>query len=174
MTAIDDVSELTAERFRRMSPGNQDKLPPVDRTGLPPGPRWPVLLQTAGLLRFRHRFHPYMRRKYGDIFTVRLAPGGRPLVFFTRPEHAKEIFAGDPEIFHAGKANGILGPIMGEHSLLLQDSGEHKRARKLLMPAFNGHALREYQALVTEVAKAEVATWRTGAGVPLARPDEPR
>ena len=145
-----------------MSPGNQPKPPPVDATGLPPGPRWPVLLQTAGLLRFRHRFHPYMHSKYGDVFTVRIAPGGRPLVFVTRPEHAKEIFAGDPEVFHAGKANGILGPIMGEHSLLLQDGSEHKRARKLLMPAFNGHALREYQSLVTEVARAEVATWRNG------------
>ena len=30
------------------------------------------------------------------------------------------------------------------------------------MPAFNGHALREYQALVTEVARAEVGTWRDG------------
>ncbi|MDI6908764.1 cytochrome P450 [Nocardioides sp.] len=162
MATLDDVSELTSERMRRMSPGNQGKLPPVDRAGLPPGPRWPVLVQTAGLLRFRHRFHPYLRRRYGDVFTVRLAPGGRPLVFFTRPEHAKEIFAGDPEVFHAGKANGILGPIMGEHSLLLQDSREHKRARKLLMPAFNGHALREYQALVAEVARAEVGSWRSG------------
>ena len=162
MATLDDVSELTSERMRRMSPGNQGKLPPVDRTGLPPGPRWPVLVQTAGLLRFRHRFHPYMRRRYGDVFTVRLAPGGRPLVFFTRPEQAREIFAGDPEVFHAGKANGILGPIMGEHSLLLQDGGEHKRARKLLMPAFNGHALREYQSLVTEVARAEVGRWHSG------------
>ncbi len=162
MTTLDDVDQLTTQRFRRMSPGNQDTLPPVDASLLPPGPRWPVLVQTAGLLRFRHRFHPYLRRTYGDVFTVRLAPGGRPLVFFTRPEHAKEIFAGDPEIFHAGKANGILGPIMGEHSLLLQDSSEHKRARKLLMPAFNGHALRDYQSLVTEVARAEVGGWRTG------------
>lgn len=162
MSTLDDVSRLTGERFRRMSPGNQEKLPPVDLSGLPPGPRWPVLVQTSALLRFRHRFHPYLRRKYGEVFTIRLAPGGRPLVMFTRPEHAKEIFAGDPEVFHAGKANGILGPIMGEHSLLLQDSSEHKRARKLLMPAFNGHALWEYQALVTEVARAEVATWRPG------------
>jgi cytochrome P450 family 135 len=162
VTTLDDVDQLTTQRFRRMSPGNQQKPPPVDASALPPGPRWPVLVQTAGLLRFRHRFHPYMRKRYGDIFTVRIAPGGRPLVFFTRPEHAKEIFAGDPEVFHAGKANGILGPIMGEHSLLLQDGSQHRRARKLLMPAFNGHALREYQALVTEVAKAEVATWRDG------------
>ena len=63
-------------------------------------------------------------------------------MLFTRPEHAKEIFAGDPEVFHAGKGNAILGPVMGEHSLLLQDGAEHKRARRLLMPAFNGQALR--------------------------------
>ena len=100
-------------------------------------------MQTVALLRFRHWFHPYLHKKYGDIYTVRLMPKGRPLVFFTRPEHAKEIFAGDPEIFHAGKGNAILGPVMGEHSLLLQDGAEHKRARKLLMPAFNGHALRD-------------------------------
>ena len=89
-------------------------------------------------------------------------PKGRPLVFFTRPEHAKEIFAGDPEIFHAGKGNAILGPVMGEHSLLLQDGAEHKRARKLLMPAFNGHALRTYQDMVTAIARDEVAHWPEG------------
>ena len=139
-----EPAELTARRFERMRPfGGDTAPPPVDRTGLPPGPRWPVWLQTVALLRFRHWFHPYLHQKYGDIYTVRLMPKGRPLVFFTRPEHAKEIFAGDPEIFHAGKGNAILGPVMGEHSLLLQDGAEHKRARKLLMPAFNGHALRD-------------------------------
>jgi len=162
MSTLDDVGELTAARFRKMSPGNGPKLPSVDLSGIPAGPRWPVLLQTASLLRFRHRFLPYLHRTYGDVFTLRIAPGGRPLVIVTRPEHAKEVFAGDPEVFHAGKANGILGPIMGEHSLLLQDSTEHKRARKLLMPAFNGHALREYQSLVTDVARAEVASWHPG------------
>jgi len=166
VTVLDDqpdTSALTEQRFKKMSFLGGDSLPPVDVTGLPPGPKWPVLVQSAGLLRFRHRFHPYLHRKYGDTFTVRLVPGGRPLVFFTRPEHAKEIFAGDPEIFHAGKANSILGPIMGEHSLLLQDAGEHKRARKLLMPAFNGHALREYQSLVTELAREEVGRWQSGS-----------
>ena len=161
-TIEQDVDQLTEQRFRRMSFIGGNSLPPVDMTGLPPGPRWPVLVQSAGLLRFRHWFHPYLHRRYGDVFTVRLVPGGRPLVFFTRPEHAKEIFAGDPEVFHAGKANAILGPIMGEHSLLLQDSGEHKRARKLLMPAFNGHALRGYEALVTELAREEVGRWSPG------------
>jgi len=164
MTTLDhpETAELTARRFQRMRPFGGEAPPPVDTTGLPPGPRWPVWLQSVGLLRFRHRFVPHMGRRYGDVFTVRVVPGGRPLVLFTRPEHAKEIFAADPATFHAGKANAILGPIMGEHSLLLQDGAEHKRARRLLMPAFSGQALKAYGVLVAEVARAEVARWRPG------------
>jgi cytochrome P450 family 135 len=96
MALTDDVSHLTARRFGRTSSLGGGTPPPVRTTGLPPGPRWPVLVQSVALMKFRHRFHPYLHRKYGDVFTIRLIPGGRPLVLFTRPEHAKEIFAGDP------------------------------------------------------------------------------
>lgn len=157
-----DTRALTGARMRRMSGLGKAPRVTVDRALLPAGPSWPVLVQTAGLLRFRHRFHPWAHRRYGDVFTVRLVPGGRPLVFFTRPEHVKEIFSADPEVFHAGKGNSILGPIMGEHSLLLQDGADHKRARKLIMPAFNGHALRDYRDLVAGLARDEVAHWRPG------------
>jgi cytochrome P450 len=157
-----DTRDLTARRFERMRPFGGESAPRFETRGLPPGPRWPVWAQSVALLRFRHHFVPRMWRRYGDVFTVRIVPGGRPLVLFTRPEHAKEIFAGDPEVFHAGKGNAILGPIMGEHSLLLQDSSEHKRARALLMPAFNGHALRGYRGLVDEVAREEVGRWHSG------------
>lgn len=156
-----EAHALTARRYEKMRPLAGSSTP-VDLDGLPPGPRWPAIIQSIGLLRFRHQFVPWAHRRYGDAFTVRILPQGRPLVLFTRPEHAREIFAGDPEVFHAGKGNAILGPMMGEHSLLLQDSSEHKRARKLLMPAFNGHALREYADLVTDVATAEVASWLPG------------
>src|SRR4051812_21261948 len=131
-------------------------------TDLPPGPRWPSLVQSVALIRFRHQFVPAMHRRYGDVFTVRVMPRGSALVLFTRPEHAKEIFAGDPEVLHAGKGNAILGPVMGEHSLLLQDSAEHRRARKLLVPAFNGAALRGYESVVTALAQDEVARWTPG------------
>ncbi|TNM48241.1 cytochrome P450 [Nocardioides albidus] len=149
-------------RFRRMSVVGGADLPPVPLDQLPPGPRWPALVQTVALMRFRHRFHPWLHRRYGEAFTLNLAPGNRPLVLFTSPAVTKGIFAADPAVFHAGRGNAILGPIMGEHSLLLQDAGEHHRARKLLMPAFLGHALRGYRAMVAEVAAAEVATWREG------------
>jgi cytochrome P450 len=153
---------VTARRFAKMRPVPQVGAPPVERAQLPPGPRWNSLLQSIGLLRFRHHFVPYLRRKYGDVFSIKILPEGRHLVVFNRPEHVKEIFAGDPEVFHAGKGNAILGPVMGEHSLLLVDSAQHKRARKLLMPAFNGHALRGYEDLVTGLAKTEVGRWREG------------
>jgi cytochrome P450 family 135 len=114
------------------------------------------------LLRFRHQFVPALHKRYGDTFTVRTVPGGMPMVLVSRPEHTREIFAGDPEIFHAGKGNAILGPVMGEHSLLLLDSAEHRRMRALLMPAFTGGALQGYAALVRRLADDEVRRWPPG------------
>lgn len=163
MTALDDVPALTAQRFRATKPVGGNAPAPAKDAVLPPGPRWPAMVQTVALMRFRHQFHPWLRRRYGDAFTIRLIPGGRPLVLMTRPEATKEIFAGDPEVFHAGKGNSILGPIMGMHSLLLQDGAEHKRARKLIMPAFNGQALKGYADLVSDLARDEVAHWPDGA-----------
>ena len=153
---------VTDDRFTKMRPFNAGAAPRIPASALPPGPRWPALVQSFALMRFRHQFIPWLHKKYGDAFTIRVVPRASPLVLFSRPERAKEIFAGDPEVFHAGKGNAILGPIMGEHSLLLQDSSEHRRARKLLMPAFNGAALRRYESVVSQLAKDEVARWSPG------------
>ena len=170
MTSVSDLdgeaARRTDERFERTRPFGGRTPPPVDTRGLPPGLPWPAFLQSVALLRFRHQTVPWLHRRYGDAFTVRLLPGGRPLVLFARPEQAKEIFAGDPAVFHAGKGNAVLGPIMGEHSLLLQDGADHQRARKLLMPAFNGQALKSYEGLVERVARAEVGRWRSGETFP--------
>ena len=147
---------------REDAPGARGAWAELTADMLPPGPRVPALVQSVGLLGFRHQFVPAMKRRYGDVFSLRLLPEGRWLVVFHKPDAVKEIFAGDPAVFHAGKGNAILGPVMGEHSLLLVDGAAHKRARKLLMPAFNGHALRGYQEVVTGLAKTEVGTWRAG------------
>ena len=158
-----DVDPRTEARFERMRPLSQGLGVRVDGADVPPGPRFHALLQSIALMRFRHQWIPHLHRKYGDVFSIKILPEGRWLVFFNRPEHVREIFSGDPEVFHAGKGNSILGPVMGEHSLLLVDSSQHKRARKLLMPAFNGHALRGYESLVEGLAKAEVGSWSEGS-----------
>lgn len=154
-----DRMEKMSERLTRASAAGGGS---VDRDLLPPGPRFNALLQSIGLMRFRHQFIPWARRKYGEPFTLSVVPENRYIVFFHNPEAVKEIFAGDPEIFHAGKGNSILGPVMGEHSLLLVDSTQHKRARRMLMPAFNASAIKGYRALVDDLAKSEVESWTTG------------
>lgn len=156
------IDPRTAARFEKMRPLGQGHPAKVDGSQVPAGPRFSGLLQSILLMRFRHQWIPRLRRKYGDIFSIKILPEGRWMVFFHKPEHVREIFAGDPEIFHAGKGNAILGPVMGEHSLLLVDSAQHKRARKLLMPAFNGHALRSYETMIEGIAKTEVASWAEG------------
>jgi cytochrome P450 len=157
-----DVDPRTAARFERMQPLNQGVSTRVDPADVPRGPTYPGLLQSVALMRFRHQWIPHLHRAYGDVFSIKILPEGRWLVVFNRPEHVREIFAGDPEIFHAGKGNAILGPVMGEHSLLLVDGSQHKRARKLLMPAFNGHALRTYESMIEGLAKTEVGSWQEG------------
>jgi cytochrome P450 len=156
------VDPRTERRFERMRPLAQGVATRVSAADVPPGPTYPGLLQSIALMRFRHQWIPHLHRKYGDVFSIRILPEGRWLVVFNRPEHVREIFAGDPSVFHAGKGNAILGPVMGEHSLLLVDGAQHKRARKLLMPAFNGHALRGYESMVRGLAKTEVGSWEEG------------
>ncbi|MBB5916403.1 cytochrome P450 [Nocardia transvalensis] len=134
----------------------------------PPGPRLPRVVQTLLYTRWRHRYVTAAARRYGDVFTVRMVPPyAENLVVFSRPEHIREIFAGDPADLHAGEGNRVLGAIMGEHSLLLTDEADHARARRLLMPAFTGSALRGYRALVESIAKSQVDGWAAGTTQPM-------
>ncbi|SDW53772.1 Cytochrome P450 [Amycolatopsis xylanica] len=125
---------------------------------LPPGPRLPVAVQTIAFGNFRHVLVPLLRRRYGDVIAIRLYPE-RKVVQLANLEHIKTVFTGPVSTFRAGEGNLILKPLMGEHSVLLTDEDVHLRARKLLMPAFHGAALRGYRDLITELAVAEVERW---------------
>ena len=158
-----EAARRTDERFERTRPFGGRTPPPVDTRGLPPGPRWPVLAaeRRAAALPppVRAVDAPAVRRRLHR--PARSRGAGRWCCSPGRSTRRRSSPA-TPAVFHAGKGNAILGPIMGEHSLLLQDGGEHKRARKLLMPAFNGQALKRLPA----VWSSEVAA---GRGRPLAR-----
>jgi cytochrome P450 family 135 len=137
-----------------------------DTRTLPPGPRLPALLQTILFLVARRPLHLHLRRRYGETFTTRIA-GNRLVITLTRPEHIREVFAGSPTIFHAGDGNAILAPVMGKHSLLITDEDEHLRARKLLMPAFNGAALRGYGDFMASLAAEDAQRWPVGRAFPV-------
>ncbi|WP_197318991.1 cytochrome P450 [Saccharomonospora sp. NB11] len=134
------------------------RLDDVTATREPPGPRLPMLVQTILFGGFRRYWLPHLRRRYGEVFRLRLYPG-RSVVLLTDVEQIRAIFAGPTSVFHAGEGNVILKPAMGDHSVLLTDEDVHLRARKLLMPAFNGASLRGYRDMITELAEAEVRRW---------------
>ncbi|MEU6559681.1 cytochrome P450 [Nocardia nova] len=130
----------------------------------PPGPPLPRIVQTVLHAKWRARFAAAASRRYGDVYTMRMiAPYAEHLVVFSRPEHIREIFAGDPADLHAGEGNRVLGPVMGQHSVLLTDEHEHARARRLLMPAFTGSSLRGYRSMVEAIAKDHIDRWQPGA-----------
>ncbi|MCP2251545.1 Cytochrome P450 [Prauserella aidingensis] len=133
----------------------------VTATTTPPGPRLPQAVQSVLFGSYRDRWMPRLRRRHGDVFRLRIFPE-RDVVQLANVEHIRAVFGGPAEVFHAGEGNVVLEPAMGRHSVLLTDEDVHLRARKLLMPAFNGSALRGYRDLVTELAEAEVDGWRPG------------
>lgn len=131
------------------------------RSALPPGPRLPMAVQTLLFGAFRNSLLPVLRRRYGDVVRLKLYPE-RSVVLVGDLDLVREIFAGPVETFHAGEGNMVLKPMLGGHSVLLTDEEEHRRARKLLMPAFNGAAMRGYRDMVTELTVAELERWPQG------------
>ncbi len=129
---------------------------------LPDGPRWPAFAQTLMFMGARKIFAPRWQRRYGDVFSIHVAPAGRAVVV-SRPEHIREVFSGPADVFHAGEGNAILGPIMGEHSVLLLDEAEHLAARKRVMSAFHGEAIARWGPVVEQLAADSVAAWPVDA-----------
>ncbi len=134
---------------------------PLDRASLPPGPRWPSVVQTLMFLAGGQWTQPHWHRRYGDVFSIDLATSGKTVVL-TRPEHIREVFAGSATTFHAGEGNAVLRPVMGSNSVLLLDEQAHAAARKRVMSAFHGEAMRSYGEIVEQFTAAEVARWPVG------------
>src|SRR3954468_10109475 len=133
---------------------------------LPPGPAWPPALQTAAWIARPAPFMERARRRYGDVFTVRLAQVGT-FVFTTDPELLKTVFTTGPDRLRAGEANVALEPVLGSRSVLLLDGAEHIRQRRLMLPTFHGERLRGYEQLIAEIAEEEIQTWPAGTALAL-------
>jgi cytochrome P450 len=129
--------------------------------GLPPGPRLPKALQTAGFIFGGARYLEACRRRYGDAVTFRTLFDS-PFVMVFDPAVVKELFQGPGTQLHAGEANAMLGPIVGERSVLLLDEGEHLRHRRLMLPPFHGRRLEAYAESMLQAADLEIDSWPVG------------
>jgi len=99
--------------------------------------------------------------RFGETFTLRILNEGTWVVL-SRPDDLKQVFTGDPSVFHAGEGNQILLPILGENSVLLLDDAGHLEQRKLLLPPFHGKRMERYAQLMAEIAAAEIDSWPRG------------
>src|SRR5690349_8701465 len=93
-------------------------------TVLPPGPKLPTAVTSFLIWTWWDRYLQSCQRRYGDVFTVRVAPVGT-LVYVADPALIRDIFTGDPHALHSGEANEILAPVLGAHSVLTLDGQEH-------------------------------------------------
>ncbi|HXA54917.1 MAG TPA: cytochrome P450 [Solirubrobacteraceae bacterium] len=137
---------------------NSDK-----RERLPPGPRLPSELQALGWALRPLPFMTSCRRRYGDIFTLRVRRG-RPWVFLSDPDDVGRVLTIAPELVRAGagEANPLLGPLLGPRSVMLLDEPDHMTHRRFMLPSFHGRMMRSYGEMMVAVARAEIARWPVG------------
>src|SRR6059036_559318 len=128
---------------------------------LPPGPHLPRLLLTLGFVVSPARFLDACRRRYGDVVWLSTAfDAGFVMVF--DPDVLRAVFHAPPDRLRAGEANSVLGPLLGERSVLLLDGAEHLRQRRLLLPPFHGKRLQAHEDVMREAADAQIDSWPRG------------
>jgi cytochrome P450 len=130
----------------------------MSKSGIPPGPPYPALIQSVG---FWSRPLPYLERcraRYGKRFTIRLllAP---PFVMISDPAEIKQVFTAPPEVLHPGEGARVLEPVVGTNSVILLDESAHMEQRKLMLPAFHGEKMERLADLIADVTEREIATW---------------
>jgi cytochrome P450 family 135 len=131
---------------------------------LPPGPRAPAILQTLAWALAPTWVMDRCARRLGEAFTLTFAPSGLKLVVVSDPEAVKAVFTAPPEVAPSGAGNSPVAPVLGRNSVLVLTGPEHMRQRKLLLPPFHGERMREYEDVIVEATKRDMASW------PLGRP----
>src|ERR1035441_1671947 len=132
------------------------------REGLPPGPKAPPVLQTLAWALAPTWVMDRCSERLGEAFTITFAPSGMQLVLFSDPEAVKTIFTASPEVAPSAAGNSPIAPVMGHSSVLVLTGPEHMRQRKLLLPPFHGERMREYEEVIVEATRRDMAGWELG------------
>ncbi|MGE2729085.1 cytochrome P450 [Mycolicibacterium vaccae] len=131
-----------------------------DPVRLPPGPRWPKLVQGAVVLTLRYQSIEALGRKFGPSFTLRLPALGDAVVV-SDPTLVKDLFSTSRDLIGRPKQN--LGKeVLGEGSIFNLEGEELQARRKILLPPFHGKSMRTYERITEEEVRKEIAGWPEG------------
>lgn len=151
------MAETAAHEPRLRTPSVTGPCLPT-RTGLPRGPKIPKLIQTYFAFHHTEAAGRFLRDRYGEVFTLEIFPWGT-VVVIGDVQAVREIFTGDPAVFHAGEGNTPLEPVLGSRSVLLLDEEEHLRERQRLLPPFHGELVHRHEQLIEELVTTETERW---------------
>jgi len=152
------VSTATVELDAVTDPTAQ----PSPTRGLPPGPRMPRAAQTVAWALAPTWVMDQCARRLGDAFTLTFAPSGLKLVMVGDPQAVKQVFTAPPEVAPSGAGSSPIAPVLGERSVLTLTGREHMRQRKLLLPPFHGERMREYEDVIVQATRRDMASWPLG------------
>lgn len=126
---------------------------------LPPGSfGLPIVGETLSFL-FDPNFASKRQAQYGPVFKTRIL--GRPTVMMMGPEANQFLLSTHMDCFSWREGwPGTFKELLGE-SLFLQEGEEHRRNRKLLMPAFHGPALAGYIETMQTLTERYAERWAT-------------
>jgi cytochrome P450 len=110
--------------------------------------------------------------RYGEVFTVRFFPSSRRMVIVSGPDAVKQVFAAPPEVAPSAAGTSPIAPVMGPSSVLTLTGPEHIRQRRLLLPPFHGERMREYEEVIRQETRRDMATWPQG--VPMSTQERTR
>ncbi len=134
---------------------------------LPPGPSTPPLLLTLRFARQPRALLDDCAARWRECFTLRLM-WGRTTVLFSNPGAVREIYQADGDGLHAGAVmRDILGPLLGEHSLLMLDGPTHLRERRLMTPPLHGERMQAYGELMRDITERVLDRWPIGRPFPI-------
>ena len=124
---------------------------------LPPRLPWHPLRQTFAWIRRPQDTLDHCQEAYGDAYTLHMF--GAEFTLFSSPELIKELLSQHADVVAAGKANGLLAPLVGSSSVLVLDGEEHLAMRRLQLPPLHGARMRAYEPTMRRIAETSIARW---------------
>jgi len=117
----------------------------------------PVIGESLSFIADPYHFVNQRYRKYGPIFKTNII--GRPTVVMVGPKAVEFVLSSHMEHFswREGWPDNFK-KLLGE-SLFLQDGEEHRRNRRLMMPALHGPALVNYVDAMNDITSTYLKKW---------------
>jgi cytochrome P450 len=143
---------------------------PSTTPALPRGPSTPPALQVLRWVRTPFQVLDQCQARFGDAFTLSLPRAPSGVVVVSDPQAVKDVFGLGKDEASAGKANLVVKPLVGQHSLLLLDGAEHLRQRKMILPALHGERMHAYGRAMLEATHDSIDGWPLGRTFPVHRP----